>query len=249
MRSLIKLILAVTTFLAVAAFMFISCGGGSDTVPKTVVDGAFQENLSGVPGSTAAGTPVVTDRLDNLTATGDRAEGGHGAGLRSKWEGIRERIEAAVEAGEMTREEADAKYQAIREDMGNKRWHGEGLHAKWEGGRARIEAAVEAGEMTREEADAKYEAIKGRMGHHRGDKADWNWDNMLERIEDAVESGKLTREEADEKLTWMREGMGRYNDADGYDRENCDYSDAARLHCAGKPDCGRSDSDPGDSAP
>ena len=33
------------------------------------------------------------------------------------WEGIKRRIEAAVERGDITREEADAKYEAIRKRM------------------------------------------------------------------------------------------------------------------------------------
>ncbi|MBL7188128.1 MAG: hypothetical protein ISS70_17535 [Phycisphaerae bacterium] len=36
------------------------------------------------------------------------------------WEGIKRRIEGAVKSGDMTREEADAKYKAIRERLGQK---------------------------------------------------------------------------------------------------------------------------------
>ncbi|GAI77055.1 unnamed protein product, partial [marine sediment metagenome] len=37
------------------------------------------------------------------------------------WEGIKKRIEGAVKSGDMTREQADAKYKEIRERMAGRR--------------------------------------------------------------------------------------------------------------------------------
>ena len=37
------------------------------------------------------------------------------------WESIKRRIESAVKSGDMTREEADAKYKEIRERMAGRR--------------------------------------------------------------------------------------------------------------------------------
>jgi len=50
---------------------------------------------------------------------GDQSKRGGERGNRERpdWEGIKRRIEAAVKSGDMTREEADAKYKAIRERM------------------------------------------------------------------------------------------------------------------------------------
>ncbi len=45
----------------------------------------------------------------------------HGDRERPDWEGIKKRIEGAVKSGDMTREEADAKYKAIRERMAGRR--------------------------------------------------------------------------------------------------------------------------------
>ena len=49
---------------------------------------------------------------------GHRGPHGRGAEMRKRFEKMREKIESAVESGEMTREEADAKYREIRERMG-----------------------------------------------------------------------------------------------------------------------------------
>jgi hypothetical protein len=42
------------------------------------------------------------------------------AGREVDWADIKRRIEDAVKSGKMTREEADAKYKAIRERLGQK---------------------------------------------------------------------------------------------------------------------------------
>ncbi len=44
-----------------------------------------------------------------------------GGGARPDWEGIKKRIEGAVQRGDMTREQADAKYKEIRERMAGRR--------------------------------------------------------------------------------------------------------------------------------
>jgi len=53
---------------------------------------------------------------------GERRISREDAGKRGvDWEGIKKRIEGAVKSGDMTREEADAKYKAIRERMAGRR--------------------------------------------------------------------------------------------------------------------------------
>ena len=91
---------------------------------------------------------------------------------RDWWERISERIESAVDRGDLTREEADAKYREFRERLGRERGRRDrdrergddrprerdrdrerGDRDKWEGLRERIEGEVERGDITREEAD------------------------------------------------------------------------------------------------
>ena len=145
----------------------------------------------------------------------DRQRGRHA--VRDKWEGIRQRIEGAVERGEITREEADDRYREIKERVAHQREHGRGDHPddrqrdrqaerdRWESIRERIEGAVERGEITREEADDKHRELRERMGRkqlrrhrdHDGDDVGFDWKGVKRRIEGAVEHGEVSREEAD----------------------------------------------------
>jgi polyhydroxyalkanoate synthesis regulator phasin len=76
---------------------------------------------------------------------------------RARWEGVRQRIEGAVERGMLTREEADAKYREIRRQTAERERSGK---LNWEVIKRRIEAAVASGEMTPEQADVTYRALK-----------------------------------------------------------------------------------------
>ena len=117
---------------------------------------------------------------------------------------IAEEIEAAVDSGELTREEADAKHLEVRKRL---------AEAIDERSRA-IEAAVDSGELTREEADARHLAMKKRLaeGGQGFDEKEGDWDrvspeDIKERsraIKAAVASGELTREEADAKHLEMK---------------------------------------------
>ncbi len=59
--------------------------------------------------------------MEMRKAMGDRGEGDGRKTDRERFAGIRERIEGAVKSGKITREQADAKYKAIREEMGKRR--------------------------------------------------------------------------------------------------------------------------------
>ena len=74
--------------------------------------------------------PISSGIRTNLMIATDRRESGE-----VNWDGLKRRIEHAVEAGDLT----DEALKGIKK---------------------RIEGAVEAGEMTREEADALYEKLE-----------------------------------------------------------------------------------------
>jgi len=96
------------------------------------------------------------------------------------WDAIKKQVEGAVKAGKITREQADAKYTALKKQAPQKpavkKVEGkpkpaapakpavkkDASHAKvnWEVIKKKIEGAVKAGTITREQADAKYEALK-----------------------------------------------------------------------------------------
>lgn len=81
------------------------------------------------------------------------------------WDAIRRRIEAAVERGDLTREEADAKYREIREQMARE----DDRAAEYRASEARIRAAVEAGEISREDAERRL--VETRMHMFGGERS------------------------------------------------------------------------------
>ena len=144
------------------------------------------------------------------------------------WTKIESRIEGAVKAGELTREEADARYIGIkaRLDAGGEtadraiaRLESTNAEAKsklkgsedfdWTETTNRIEAAVEAGELTREEADEKYNGIKARLdaGGETAKRAAarLNYANAEAKIKAMVEAGEVSAEDAEKRLNKMRE--------------------------------------------
>ncbi|MHC4283370.1 MAG: hypothetical protein ACYSWZ_10430 [Planctomycetota bacterium] len=77
------------------------------------------------------------------------------------WKSIKRRIEGAVKRGDMTGEEADAKYREIKERMGKRRdKEHEDKELDYDAIGRRLKAAVKAGKLTEEEAKAKWIAIK-----------------------------------------------------------------------------------------
>ena len=89
------------------------------------------------------------------------------------WDTVRKKIEAAVESGAMTREQADAKYRAIREKMS--REVGDDTAERKEASDIediglRIRAAIERGELTPEEGRKKMEAARQPKHMGEGDR-------------------------------------------------------------------------------
>jgi hypothetical protein len=86
------------------------------------------------------------------------------------WEAVSKKIEAEVASGAMTREQADAKYRAIREKMSRKA--GDDTAERKEASDIediglRIRMAIERGDLTPEEGRKKMEAI--HRSKHKGD--------------------------------------------------------------------------------
>jgi hypothetical protein len=147
-------------------------------------------------------------RLNALRKT--MAKGSEGAARapgRVDLEGIKRRIEAAVKNGDMTREEADAKYKEIREGM-KKRMEGaakRGDATPEEIGK-RLRQAIAEGKISEKDARVRFEAMR-KAAAERGGDARSNWEGIKSRIEGAVERGDMTREEAVAKYKEIRERM------------------------------------------
>jgi len=126
---------------------------------------------------------------------------------RKDGEGIRKRIEGAVERGDMTREEADAKYREIKKRISQKNNRNE---VDWDAIKRRVEGAVERGDMTREEADAKYREIRERMASSdRGDGLRARYAAVAEEIRAAVEAGEITEEQGKAKLEGLKKRLAQ----------------------------------------
>ena len=110
-------------------------------------------------------------------------------GIKLRLEKTWEDLQAKVEAGELTQEQAESKMKAIKKDMQA------GLEArkKYEYAEKEIRAAIEAGEITGEQGREKLADLKEQLGREH------DWSRIKRRIEAAVKRGDMTREQADAK--------------------------------------------------
>ena len=153
---------------------------------------------------------------------------------RSEYAAAKEKIDGMVAAGEVSREDGDARLgqmrrMIVRADAAPQREEREEFD--WESTRERIEAAVEAGEVTREQADARYEGIKKRLelGEKKREEskgAELDWTGVKERIEGAVEAGELTREEADARYKGIEARLKAGGDQAARTTARMEYADA-----------------------
>ena len=137
------------------------------------------------------------------------------------FEAVGKRLRAAVEAGELTGEQARAMLVALRktaeyEGERNPAVEDERV-AKYRGIEARIKAAVEAGKMSKEDAEKKLIAIRMEMwppekdGGENGDEGGLEavgkyLQGIGERIQGAVAEGKLNEEDGWAKWREVKEG-------------------------------------------
>lgn len=88
------------------------------------------------------------------------AQGDHGE-REFDWDAFERRIVGAVDAGKMTREEADSEFYKVRNELAKR--ESDALFGEWKAVQKHIEGAVEAGEMTRAQAKLAYEAARDRV--------------------------------------------------------------------------------------
>jgi polyhydroxyalkanoate synthesis regulator phasin len=154
-------------------------------------------------------------------------QSGRRSDTRPDWDSIKRRIEGAVERGDITREEADAKYREIKERMagdrarGNER-AGDEIEGWIKSIGERIKGAVKAGQLSEEDAWAKWLAVKEKeiapklkasvkAGVLSEEKAWAIWRGIekaeiAEKLKAAVAKGELTEKEALAKWAEITEG-------------------------------------------
>ena len=170
---------------------------------------------------------------DKGAAKSDRSKGGDMEALKRRYMGAAEEIERAVEAGKMSKQEAEKTLIEMRKEMFPERDKGaaksdrskggdmEVRKRRYRAGAEEIEMAVEAGKMSREDAETKLIEMRKKMFPARG-KGDAKSDRVeggdmevrkrrymagAEEIEMAVEAGKISKEDAETKLIEMRKKM------------------------------------------
>jgi len=80
---------------------------------------------------------------------------------------LQKKLQAAVEAGKMSQEEADKKLLDFRKGLGAEKKNPRALYAGME---RRLQAAVEAGKMTQAEADEKLIEFRKQLGKENREK-------------------------------------------------------------------------------
>ena len=168
-------------------------------------------------------------------------------------------IEAAVEAGKLSEEEAEEKLIAVRREMFEEKRGDEGepreLKAKkrrYEQVTREIKEAHEAGKITEEEAEEKLIHLRREMfEHQRHSEAEARelqakkrrYEQAARKIKEAHEAGKISEEDAEEKLIDLRREMFEEEHHDGKESRELQadkrrYEQAARkikeAHEAGK---------------
>ena len=166
-------------------------------------------------------------------AKSDRAEGGDMEVRKRRYMAGAEEIEMAVEAGKISKRDAETKLIEMRKKMFPSRSKGDAKSDRAEGGdmevRKRrymagaeeIEMAVEAGKMSKRDAETKLIEMRKKIfpsrskGDAKSDRAKGGDMEVRERrynaaakeIEASVESGVLSEKDAKEKLREMRKKM------------------------------------------
>ena len=134
-----------------------------------------------------------------------------------------QKIREAVAAGDLTREEAAKKMEAIKK--GAQRDHGP--RAKYAEAEARMKAAVAAGKMTRDQATERLARLAKKLKAASGNEA--AKDKMravAEEIEEARKAGKITDEEAREKQEALRRRVASSGKATDQRMRRKKYADA-----------------------
>ncbi len=119
-------------------------------------------------------------------------------------ESMKDKLAVAVESGEITQEEADAKLVALQAKKDDEKRHDKRHHHKkpmmdLEDIKAKISTAAESGEITQDEADVKLAHIETKR-NPRQQKMAAKLESMKKKLTAAVESGEITQEEADAKI-------------------------------------------------
>ncbi len=123
---------------------------------------------------------------------------------RPDWGAIKRRIEGAVKAGKMTREEANKQYESIKKRMAYQHKTDAKKPSREEIAEVgkKIKAAVKAGKVTEAQGKARWEAYLKSIGAAKARTDDL--EAIWKRLQAMVKAGKLTEKEAHKKMAAIK---------------------------------------------
>ena len=147
---------------------------------------------------------------------------------KKDWPDLKERIEEAVESGEISRRQANQKYAYIKKHMAERQDYGRAAlddHKiynmnDYNRAEAKMLHMLAAGKVKPQEVQKRLQmmrrsllsqmknkqADKGQK-QRGGDRHKLDWDRIKKDIEGAVKSGEMTREEADEEYARIKKRL------------------------------------------
>ena len=158
--------------------------------------------LQQIAASTNVDSAELRDLYDMLVFSGSATD----LRMDEYLDGVRARIDAGVQSGDITAAEADKKLAAIQRDMAFKadmqflqdvfmHTPGEAYLVLFEN---RMEEAVRCGKLTQPQANAKLDAVAKLLSK----KAEHS-EAVRAKLDAMVQAGEMTREQADAKLKGM----------------------------------------------
>ena len=130
-------------------------------------------------------------------------------------------IEAAVDAGKISKEDAEKKLIELREKMfgdasqKKKNWNDKDERIDYyRKAEAELKELVEAGKITREQSNERLGRLKKRLWNDKGEDREIEakkrrYMAFAKEIEAAVDAGKISKEDAEKKLFELRKKMFR----------------------------------------
>ena len=148
------------------------------------------------------------------------------------FEAVERRLGGAVEAGELTLEQASIMMKALKRSAGSKSAHDREMEAKKRRYMAfakEIEAGVEAGKISKEDAEKELIAVRKKMfrdaGRKQEDRSDKHGISVEEyrraeaKIRELVKKGEVSKEDAEKRLIEMRKSI-RTEKSEGNDKRS-----------------------------
>ena len=184
-------------------------------------------------------TPATVDdateapgaEANDAAQAGDSNDAAAGA---ARYEAAVQQVQAMLDAGEITEEQANRRLQGLRArtEAGERAETSSGDAAgaaRYEAVVQQVEAMLEAGEITAEQAEQRLTRLRARMAP-AGERAETSsgdaagaarYEAAVQQVEAMLEAGEITAEQAEQRLTRLRARMqgaatrGRAPDGNG----------------------------------